>query len=42
MDRPMNLLQGIALGNGHDANADLTAARLIRDKKPPVRISTIS
>ena len=42
MDRPMNLLQGIALGNGHDANADLTAARLIRDKKTlPVDINDL-
>jgi polysaccharide export outer membrane protein len=42
MDRPMNLLQGIALGNGHDANADLTCARLIRDKKTmPVDINDL-
>jgi polysaccharide export outer membrane protein len=33
MDRPLNLLQGIALGNGYDSSADLTSARLIRDKK---------
>jgi len=42
MDRPMNLLQGVALGNGHDANADLTCARLIRDKKTmPVDINDL-
>ena len=33
MDRPFNLLQGIALGSGYDSTADLSAARLIRDKK---------
>jgi polysaccharide biosynthesis/export protein len=33
MDRPLNLLQGIAMGNGYDSTADISAARLIRDKK---------
>jgi len=33
MDRPLNLLQGIALGNGYDPTADLSAARLIRAKR---------
>ncbi|HON59014.1 MAG TPA: polysaccharide biosynthesis/export family protein [Smithella sp.] len=33
MDRPLNLLQGIAMGNGYDGTADLSSARLIRDKK---------
>jgi polysaccharide biosynthesis/export protein len=33
MDRPMNLLQGIALGNGYDGAADISAARIIREKK---------
>jgi polysaccharide export outer membrane protein len=33
MDRPFNLLQGIALGSGYDSSADLTSARLIREKK---------
>lgn len=33
MDRPLNLLQGIAMGNGYDAAANLGSARLIRDKK---------
>ncbi len=33
MDRPLNLLQGIALGNGYDPAANLSSARLIRDKK---------
>jgi polysaccharide export outer membrane protein len=33
MDRPLNLLQGIALGSGYDASADLSAARLIREKR---------
>lgn len=33
LDRPLNLLQGVALGNGFDASANLSAARLIRDKK---------
>jgi polysaccharide export outer membrane protein len=30
-DRPMNLLQGISLGGGFDANANLRGARLRRD-----------
>jgi len=33
MDRPFNLLQGIALGSGYDSTADLSSARLIREKK---------
>ncbi|MDA8088638.1 MAG: polysaccharide biosynthesis/export family protein [Nitrospiraceae bacterium] len=33
MDRPMNLLEGLTLGAGYDAMADLSGARLIRDKK---------
>lgn len=33
LDRPLNLLQGVALGNGFDATANLSASRLIRDKK---------
>jgi polysaccharide biosynthesis/export protein len=33
MDRPLNLLQGIALGSGYDSTADLSAARLIREKR---------
>jgi polysaccharide export outer membrane protein len=33
MDQPLNLLQGIALGSGYDASADLSAARLIREKR---------
>lgn len=33
MDRPIDLLQGIALGNGYDSNAYLSGARLIRNKK---------
>jgi len=33
MDRPLNLLEGIAIGNGYDNMADLSAARLIRQKK---------
>jgi len=33
MDRPLNLLQGIALGSGYDNTADLSAARLIREKR---------
>jgi polysaccharide export outer membrane protein len=42
MDRPLNLLQGIALGNGYDSSADLTSARLIRDKKTaPVDINDL-
>jgi polysaccharide biosynthesis/export protein len=42
MDRPLNLLQGIALGNGYDSTADLTSARLIRDKKTaPVDINDL-
>lgn len=33
MDRPMNFLQGIALGSGFDASANLRGVRLLRDKK---------
>lgn len=33
MDRPLNLLQGVALGNGFDATANLSASRLIREQK---------
>ncbi|OPY83112.1 MAG: Polysaccharide biosynthesis/export protein [Smithella sp. PtaU1.Bin162] len=33
MDRPLTLLQGIALGNGLDATANLRGARLLRGKK---------
>jgi polysaccharide export outer membrane protein len=42
MDRPLNLLQGIAMGSGYDASADLSAARLIRDNKTvPVDIDAL-
>lgn len=42
MDRPLNLLQGIALGNGYDINADITSARLIRNNKTaPVDINAL-
>ena len=44
MDRPLNLLQGIAMGNGYDLalSADLSGARLIRDKKTmPVDIEAL-
>jgi polysaccharide biosynthesis/export protein len=33
MDRPLTLLQGIAIGNGYDASANLRGARLIREGK---------
>ena len=33
MDRPINVLQGIALGSGYDPTADLSGARVIRDNK---------
>ena len=33
MDRPLNLLQGIAFGNGFDASANLRGVRLLRDNK---------
>ncbi|MFZ4856979.1 MAG: polysaccharide biosynthesis/export family protein [Desulfuromonadaceae bacterium] len=33
MDRPMTFLQGITLGNGFDATANLRGVRLLRDKK---------
>jgi polysaccharide export outer membrane protein len=33
MDRPLTLTQGIALGNGFDASADLRGARLNRDNR---------
>jgi len=33
MDKPLRLLEGIALGGGYESTADLTAASLIREKK---------
>lgn len=33
MDRPVNLIQGMALANGPDASANLRSARLLRQKK---------
>ena len=33
MDRPFNVLQGLALGGGYDISANPKAARIIRDKK---------
>ena len=33
MDRPMTFLQGITLGNGFDATANLRGVRLLRDRK---------
>jgi len=33
MDRPFNLLQGLALGGGYDSSANPKSARIIRDKK---------
>ena len=33
MDRPLTLLQGLALGSGFDQTAELRNARLIRDRK---------
>lgn len=33
MDRPLTLMQGLSLGNGYDASANLRGARLIRNKK---------
>lgn len=33
MDRPMTFLQGISLGNGFDATANLRGVRLLRDQK---------
>jgi polysaccharide biosynthesis/export protein len=33
MDRPLNVMQGIALGSGFDSSANLRGARLTRDKK---------
>lgn len=33
MDRPMTFLQGISLGNGFDAAANLRGVRLLRDRK---------
>ncbi len=33
MDRPMTFLQGITLGNGFDASANLRGVRLLRDSK---------
>jgi polysaccharide export outer membrane protein len=42
MDRPLNLLQGISMGNGYNITADITSARLIRDKKTvPVDINDL-
>jgi polysaccharide biosynthesis/export protein len=33
MDRPMTFLQGLTLGNGFDATANLRGVRLLRDRK---------
>lgn len=33
MDRPVNLIQGMALGSGPDSSANLHSARLLRNKK---------
>lgn len=33
MDKPLNLLEGISMGKGYDNMADLTGARLIREKR---------
>jgi polysaccharide export outer membrane protein len=33
MDRPFNVLQGLALGGGYDTSANPKTARIIRDKK---------
>jgi polysaccharide export outer membrane protein len=33
LDRPMTFMQGIALGNGFDASANLRGVRLLRDKQ---------
>lgn len=33
LDRPLNLIQGVALGNGFDPDANLRGARLTRDRK---------
>lgn len=33
MDRPINLIQGMALANGPDSSANLRSARLLRNKK---------
>lgn len=42
MDRPLNLLQGIALGGGFDPTANISGARLIRDNKTvPVDVYTL-
>ncbi len=42
MDRPLNLLQGVALGNGFEPTAKLRGARLIREEKTlPVDIYTL-
>jgi len=42
MDKPIRLLEGIALGGGYESTADLTAAKLIREKKTlPVNIYSL-
>jgi polysaccharide export outer membrane protein len=42
MDRPMTFMQGITLGNGFDANANLRGVRLLRDSKiAPVDIYSL-
>ncbi len=42
MDRPMTFLQGITLGNGFDATANLRGVRLLRDQKiAPVDIYSL-
>jgi polysaccharide export outer membrane protein len=42
LDRPMTFMQGIALGNGFDASANLRGVRLLRDNKiAPVDIYSL-
>jgi polysaccharide export outer membrane protein len=42
MERPMTFLQGITLGNGFDASANLRGVRIMRDKKiAPVDIYSL-
>jgi polysaccharide export outer membrane protein len=42
MDRPMTFMQGVTLGNGFDATANLRGVRLLRDKKiAPVDIYSL-
>jgi polysaccharide export outer membrane protein len=42
LDRPMTILQGMALGGGFDVSANVSSARLLRDNRPmPIDINRL-